>query len=37
MLMRMAGIKAEDTRLGVLSINELNDYLDTKIDDLEKS
>ena len=35
MLMRMAGIKAEDTRLGVLSINELNDYLDTKIDDLE--
>lgn len=35
MLMKLAGIKAEDTRLGVLSINELNDYLETKIDDLE--
>lgn len=35
MLMRVAGVKAEDTRLGVLSINELNDYLDNKIDDLE--
>lgn len=35
MLMRVAGVKAEDTRLGVLSINELNDYLDDKIDDLE--
>ena len=34
-LMKMAGIKAEDTRLGVLSISELNDYLETKIDDLE--
>ncbi|MCM1521978.1 MAG: hemolysin family protein [Muribaculaceae bacterium] len=34
-LMKMAGIKAEDTRLGVISINELNDYLETKIDDLE--
>lgn len=34
-LMRIAGIKAEDTRLGALSINELNDYLETKIDDLE--
>ncbi len=34
-LMKLAGIKAEDTRLGVLSINELNDYLETKIDDLE--
>ncbi len=34
-LMKMVGIKAEDTRLGVLSINELNDYLETKIDDLE--
>ncbi|MCI8998210.1 MAG: HlyC/CorC family transporter [Muribaculaceae bacterium] len=34
-LMKMAGIKAEDTRLGALSINELNDYLETKIDDLE--
>lgn len=29
-LMRIAGIKAEDTRLGALSINELNDYLETK-------
>jgi len=35
MLMKLAGIKAEDTRLGVLSITELNDYLDSKIDDLE--
>ncbi|MCM1077274.1 MAG: hemolysin family protein [Bacteroides sp.] len=35
MLMKIAGVKAEDTRLGVLSINELNDYLETKIDDLE--
>lgn len=35
MLMKLAGIKAEDTRLGVLSINELNEYLDAKIDDLE--
>ncbi len=34
-LMKVAGIKSEDTRLGVLSINELNDYLETKIDDLE--
>ena len=34
-LMKLAGIKAEDTRLGVLSITELNDYLETKIDDLE--
>lgn len=35
MLMRIAGIHAEDTRLGVLSITDLNDYLETKIDDLE--
>ena len=35
MLMRLAGVHAEDTRLGVLSIAELNDYLDSKIDDLE--
>lgn len=34
-LMKMAGVKAEDTRLGVLSITDLNDYLETKIDDLE--
>ena len=34
-LMKIAGIKAEDTRLGVLSINDLNDYLETKIDDLD--
>lgn len=34
-LMRIAGIKPEDTSLGALSINELNDYLETKIDDLE--
>lgn len=34
-LMHLAGIKAEDTRLGVLSIADLNDYLETKIDDLE--
>ncbi len=35
MLMRMAGLKAEDTRLGVLSISDLNEYLETKIDDLD--
>ncbi len=35
MLMKLAGIKAEDTCLGVLSITDLNDYLETKIDDLE--
>jgi len=34
-LMRMAGLKAEDTRLGVLSISDLNEYLETKIDDLD--
>jgi len=34
-LMKIAGIEAEDTHLGALSINELNDYLETKIDDLE--
>lgn len=34
-LMKMAGVKAVDTRLGVLSITDLNDYLETKIDDLE--
>lgn len=34
-LMKIAGIKSEGTSLGVLSINELNDYLETKIDDLE--
>lgn len=34
-LMKIAGVKAEDTRLGVLSITDLNDYLETKIDDLE--
>ncbi|WP_280122885.1 hemolysin family protein [Duncaniella muricolitica] len=35
LLMRMAGLKAEDTRLGVLSISDLNEYLETKIDDLD--
>lgn len=34
-LMKLVGIRAEDTRLGVLSINDLNDYLETKIDDLD--
>lgn len=34
-LMRVAGVKAENSTLGALSINELNDYLETKIDDLE--
>ena len=33
--MRLAGLKAEDTRLGVLSIDDINDYLETKIDDLD--
>ena len=35
MLMKVAGVKAEDTRLGVLSITDLNDYHETKIDDPE--
>lgn len=34
-LMKICGIKAEDTRLGVLSINELNNYLEKTIDDVE--
>lgn len=36
-LMKIAGIKAENAPLGVLSITDLNDYLENKIDDLEKS
>lgn len=35
MLMKMAGIKAGEARLGALSMSELNDYLETKIDDLD--
>lgn len=35
MLMKLAGIKAEEARLGVLSMEDLNEYLETKIDDLE--
>lgn len=34
-LMRLAGIKAEEARLGALSINDINEYLENKIDDLE--
>lgn len=34
-LMRLAGLKAEDTGLGVISISDLNDYLENKIDDLD--
>ena len=34
-LMHLAGLKAEDTRLGVLSIDDINDYLENKIDDLD--
>ena len=34
-LMKLAGIKAGDTRLGVLSITDLNEYLENKIDDLD--
>ncbi|MCM1051205.1 MAG: hemolysin family protein [Paenibacillus sp.] len=34
-LMRIAGLKAEDSGLGVLSISDLNDYLENKIDDLD--
>lgn len=34
-LMRLCGIKAEDTRLGVLSITELNNYLEKTIDDVD--
>ncbi|MDE6080325.1 MAG: hemolysin family protein [Duncaniella sp.] len=32
MLMRLVGIKTEHTGLGLLSMRDLNDYLDTKID-----
>lgn len=35
MLMKLAGIKSEEARLGVLSMEDLNEYLETKIDDLE--
>ncbi len=35
MLMKLAGVKAEVAPLGVLSTADLNDYLETKIDDLE--
>ncbi|MDE6557194.1 MAG: hemolysin family protein [Duncaniella sp.] len=35
MLMRLVGIKSEHTGLGLLSIRDLNDYLDTKIDIIE--
>ncbi|MBD5301345.1 MAG: hemolysin family protein [Duncaniella sp.] len=35
LLMKLAGIKADDTPLGVMSITDLNNYLETKIDDLE--
>ncbi|MCM1355818.1 MAG: hemolysin family protein [Staphylococcus sp.] len=35
MLMKIAGVKAENSSLGVLSITDINDYLETKIDDLE--
>ena len=35
MLMRLAGIRTTDTRLQLFSINDLNDYLETKIDDLD--
>lgn len=34
-LMRLAGIRAENTRLGVLSITELNNYLEKTIDDVD--
>lgn len=34
-LMRLAGIKAGQASLGALSMNDLNDYLETKIDDLD--
>lgn len=34
-LMKLCGIKAEDSSLGVLSINELNTYLEKTIDDVE--
>lgn len=35
MLMRLAGIHTADTGLQLFSINDLNDYLETKIDDLD--
>ncbi len=34
-LMRLAGVKAEDQHLGVLSITELNNYLEKTIDDVD--
>lgn len=34
-LMRIAGLKAQDSGLGALSISDLNDYLENKIDDLD--
>lgn len=34
-LMKIAGLKTSDTHLGVLSIMDLNEYLENKIDDLE--
>ena len=36
MLMRLVGIKAQNTRLGLLSIGDLNDYLEETIDNLEE-
>lgn len=35
LLMKLAGVKSEVTPLGVLSLTDLNDYLETKIDDLD--
>ncbi|MBD5333408.1 MAG: HlyC/CorC family transporter [Bacteroides sp.] len=34
-LMRLAGIKGNDSSLQLFSINDLNDYLENKIDDLD--
>ncbi len=35
MLMRLCGVESENTRLGVLSIGDLNSYLEKNIDDTE--
>lgn len=36
MLMRLMGIKAQESRLGMISVGDLNDYLEETIDDMEE-
>lgn len=35
MLMKLAGVKAENTSIGLFSMSDLNEYLENKIDDLD--